>query len=231
MQDVYTYIQSLGAIISFTTSLIISYIVLKKDYRYSLNILFAGAVISMGLTTLFLFASNIYPILYNDNGPSYILSLSYQFLVFSLLLFLVCLLFINFGKSVFRSPVLYVYLVICLIASFYVLWFTEPFHTVAVGDVSSSSLFKVVIYSILVSAYLLTLFLTLYVYRKLQGQVKSNLGLFLVGWLIGGLALVLNVLGDYAHILDALTQVVLTVAMIVIFMSFNRESERREHPQ
>lgn len=218
-----TIVQTLTAFISFLTCMVLTFLILRKDISFLLNRLFASAIFMMGMTTFFLVLSNLPVILWQVDGPMLFLQAAYQSAIFAFFLFNLAAIFLIYGKQGLYSIRTGMFLVIGTIPTIYVIWFTTPFSRVALGDVVSTSLFKIIVFGFLVLSYLITLILFLLIYNTVEAEVKRNLQIFLAGWLIGGLAMVSIALGDFLRILDILGQVFLTFSVIIMYFSFGQQ--------
>ncbi|MFW9993967.1 MAG: hypothetical protein ACFFD4_18125 [Candidatus Odinarchaeota archaeon] len=222
-----TVIQTLTAFFSFLTCLILSYLVLRKDYKFLLNRLFAAAILMMGMSTLFLVLSNIPVLLWQGDGPFFLLQGSYQSVVIALYLFNLAALYLMYGQEGLYSLKTRIYLIAGNALCSYVIWLTNPFSRVALGDVVSTTLFKVTVFGFLIISYSFTLVLFLLVYKGVEEEVKRKMQIFISGWLIGGLAMASLGLGDFFRILDMVGQVLLSIGVIVIYVSFSPQLARR----
>ncbi|MHA2226725.1 MAG: hypothetical protein ACXAC8_16050 [Candidatus Hodarchaeales archaeon] len=227
-----TIVQSVTAFVSFLTCVILTFLVLRKDYRYLLNQLFSLAILLMGLTTLFLVFSNLPVIFLQVDSPVIFLQVSYQSAVLAFFFFNLAAIYMIFGRNGLFSIRTLTYFVVGNIGPIYVIWFTNPFTHVELGDVVSTTLFKVVVFGFLILSYLVTLILFLIVYRSVvAADVRRNLQIFLVGWIVGGLSMVSIALGDFLRILDIIGQLLLTLSVIVIYFSFNQQMSKEKQAQ
>jgi hypothetical protein len=220
-----TIIQTITAFISFSVGSILAYLILRKDPDFLLNRLFTAAIFMMGLSMFFLVVSNLPVLLLGDNGPYLPLQASYQSVVIAFFLFNLSAIFLMYGRESLSTMKVIIYGIAGNAICFFVIWFTTPFEHVALGDVISTTLFKAVIFGFLVISYLLTLVLFFLVYRGgIDGEIRRKMQFFILGWLVGGLAMISIALGDFVRMLDIIGQVLITLSVIIIYFSFSKQT-------
>ncbi|MFX0096005.1 MAG: hypothetical protein ACFFBD_29975, partial [Candidatus Hodarchaeota archaeon] len=80
-----------------------------------------------------------------------------------------------------------------------------------------------------VLAYFITLVTMLMTLPRLEGKLRTNSLIFIIGWLIGGMALTSIALGDVFRIFDVLGQIFLSIASIILYLSFSQQLTRNRN--
>jgi len=222
-----TIIQTITAFSSFLVASFLAFLIYRKDPEFLLNKLFSASIFMMGLSVLFLVISNLPVILTGQNGTHIPLQASYQCVVIALFFFNLSAIFLMYGRESLFTKKTKIYGItgnaICSI----VIWLSTPFEYVDLGDVNSTALFKVVVFGSMVISYLLTLLLFFLVFRSVEGKTRKNMQYFIMGWLVGGTAMMSIAFGDFIRMLDIAGQVLLTVSVIIIYLSFNPQISKK----
>jgi len=200
---------------------------LMRDKTFVLNQLFSIATVCIGLFSLMVGSSNL-PILLLGEGQLVsvtAMQLAYLFLLAALMLFFLTSLYIEFGPdSTFQKKVPLSLVMIYLVNLVVVLLPGSIYINLAdLGDVFTTILFKGVYYSSSVIFFLLTFLFYFKTYRSSEGITKERMRAFLICLALGGSALIASVLSDFLRELDLLQFIVLSIAMIVLWLGIRKK--------
>ncbi|MFX0063735.1 MAG: hypothetical protein ACFFC7_16305 [Candidatus Hermodarchaeota archaeon] len=180
-----------------------------------LNKIFAIANVFLGLTPLSFVLSNIPVILWEENVLLFP-QLAYTCLLIGLIFFLISAIILEFGEEEPFKPLYLIAMGAIIVINLIVIWFFEnSIYYVALGDINTSDWFTIVYYGSVPLVYLVTFFLYLKTYMAGEGTAKENMRWFLIGWIIGGLALITSVLSDFYRPLDLINFLILALAAFV----------------
>lgn len=226
MADIPFYI--VQTIIFFSSTIICfftSYSVYSRDKSYTLNRVFASASLFLGIFNLSMGLSNFPVIILEEQVIILAIQVAYSFLVLSLSFFLLSSIILQYSTVFpFRKVVLPVIGIIVLI-DISVMWLTEAFMpTETVGNIVTSSLFKVVVLGSLAFFYIITLILFIRTYQVTTGSVRKNVTWFLLGWGVGGLALIASALSDLIQFLDLIGPALLAIAIVIQQQGFRKRA-------
>lgn len=189
-----------------------------------LNKIFAIANVFLGLTPLNFVLSNIPVILWEENVLLFP-QLGYACLLIALIFFLISAIILEFGEEEPFKPLYLIAMGAIIVINVVVIWFFEnSIYYVALGDINTSDWFKIVYYGSVPLVYLLTFLLYLKTYMAGEGTAKENMRWFLIGWIIGGLALITSVLSDFFRLLDLVNFLILALAAFVQRRAFIRKT-------
>jgi len=227
MADTTLYcLQTIVFAIAGIICLVTTVLVFNRDRSFTLNQIFAGAILFLGVFNFSMLASNLPVILFEEQVFVTAIQLAYSFLVFSLSSFLLSAFILQLGTSFrFRNIVL-IFLGMIILLNVFVIWFTIAIipNEEILGDIMTSLLFKIAVQGTLAIFYLVTLFLFFKTYQETTGKVRKNVSWFLIGWLIGGLALIVSVLSDFVQFLDLIGPLLLAIAIIIQQRGFTRKT-------
>lgn len=217
-----TIVFGITGIICFITTVI----VFNRDRSFTLNQVFASAILFLGFFNFSMLASNIPVLLYEEQVIVAAIQLAYSFLVLSLTSFLLSAFILQYGTS-FRFRNYFIPLIgLIILIDLFVIWFTTAIipNEDILGDITTSISFKIAVQGTLAVFYLITLYLFFKTYQETTGNVRKNVSWFLIGWLIGGLALIVSVLSDFVQFLDLIGPLLLAIAIIIQQRGFTRKA-------
>ncbi|MFX1532628.1 MAG: hypothetical protein ACFFDI_00165 [Promethearchaeota archaeon] len=192
-----------------------------------LNRIFAIANVFLGLTPLSFVLSNIPVILWEENILIFV-QLAYTCLLIGMIFFLISAIILEFGEEEPFKPLYLIAMGAIIVINLVVIWeivfFENSIYYVALGDINTSIWFKIVYYGSVPLVYLLTFFLYLKTYMAGEGTAKENMRWFLMGWIIGGLALITSVLSDFFRPFDLINFLILALAAFVQRRAFIKKT-------
>ncbi|MHA1167676.1 MAG: hypothetical protein ACTSP4_09370 [Candidatus Hodarchaeales archaeon] len=222
MADVLFYTAQTGVLwLSCLINIIIAVIVYTRDRTFTLNRVFSLAVLNIGLFNFFMGASNIPVILTESQVIILAVQLAYVFLVIGLSVYVLSALILRYGEDrVYKNSILLSMVLFIAVNTVMIFLPGSIVTTEVVGDIVTGIFFKLVTYSSLVILFILSYYLFFRTYKETSGGVKNNIRWFLIGWTVGGIALVLNVLSDFYILFDLIGPAVLTIAIILQLQGF-----------
>jgi len=222
MADVLFYTAQTGVLwLSCLISIIIAVIVYTRDRSFTLNRVFSLAVLNIALFNFFMGVSNIPVILTGSQVIILAVQLSYVFLVIALSFFMLSALILRYGEDRAYKKNILSSMVLFIAVNTVMIFLPDSIVTTdIVGDIITSLFFKLVTYGSLVILFVLSFFLFFRTYKETAGSVKNNIMWFLIGWTVGGIALLLNVLSDFYIFFDLIGPVALTIAIILQLQGF-----------
>ncbi|MFX0090213.1 MAG: hypothetical protein ACFFBD_00515 [Candidatus Hodarchaeota archaeon] len=215
MSATFYFVQTVILFISAIILFVSAYLVFRRAPSALLNRLFTIAVGFLGLWCVFFGVSKIPVFLWEGQVELITFKLAYSFLFFALSSYLLSALFLEFGEDAFRYRNL-VLLSIINLASLGVLWLTDSISLTEIpGDTNTSLLFKLVFFGSSFLFFLLTFYFYFKTYQASEGSAKENLRWFLIGWILGGGAIVGGVFSDLYQLLDLIVFLLLAIAAFI----------------
>lgn len=220
-------LQTLSGYITFLVTIIVTYTVLHKDRSYILNQAFAVAIMALGLSSWAIGTSNL-PYFVKivgydaDAHMVFFIRLFYSFLVISLIAFFFVTLILESGNEIATNPFVITSLFLVILMNILVIILPDSIYVadISVGNTETSLLFKVVFFGSAVILYFLTFNNFYTVYKQTEGNTREGMKIFMIGWVVGGLALVLSVFSDFMREIDLVSQVLLAIGVIILSMGF-----------
>ncbi|MFW9854960.1 MAG: hypothetical protein ACFFFG_07855 [Candidatus Thorarchaeota archaeon] len=210
--------------VSALICLIITYVVYLRDPDYVLNQVFAGGSLALGFFNIMMGVSNAPVFLFQEQLIVQAVQLAYSALVISLCFFLLSSVILQFGTSFPRRAGLLTILMLIVFVDLFVIWFTDEVFvpTTILGDVTTSSLFKLVVLGSLALIYLCALILFVFTFRETEEDTRRNIGWLLGGWLVGGAALITSAISDFYQPFDLVGPFLLGLALFIMQRGFIR---------
>ena len=214
--------------------IILAVIIFRRDPTYALNKLFAIGLVCLGLAMFFFSFGNVpYLVFGEQTSNASIVVLSMQifltFLSFSLASFLLASIVLLYGSTYAFSYRVYPYLIIYLGLSIIVTWFTNSIILVGLqGDITVGFYVTIIIFPLIVALYLIIMYFFREVYQQTEGIIKQQMKMFLFGWILAGLAILLAGLSNFlptGRILDITAPTVLSISIIVLFQGFTHKAD------
>lgn len=203
-------------------SLIISFLIYKKDPHYQLNQTFSLAVGFLGLSYIFSFLGNLYYIL-NETGEIFFIRTAFFLAPVAFIFFYYTALGISKGTDVTYSKDSLALFFLLLVVDFVIIYGLNgvSFDIGSQTNSVSSLPFKVFDLGAIAILYFIVYYYFIQSYRAINDQqVKKNLSYFLIGWFFGGLGLFAIVGSDAFRILDLLGPITIVIGMIIISRPF-----------
>lgn len=230
-------IQTLAGLAVTAIGLITALIVLKKDSKFILNRLFASALSFMGLSMLFFAFGNVPIILNIDPGlQTTITIITMQLFLSFLVLSFTCFLYSGFvllyGANQAFDLTRKIILVVIVLLSLIIIWFTQSVITIGTqGNIETGHYVNIVLYPLILVLYLSTMYFYYKVYQESEADIKPQIKLFLIGWVIAGISLVSSALSNfitYGRILDLVSPLILCLSLIFVYQGFREKKSKSE---
>jgi hypothetical protein len=211
--------QSIVSFFSFLIMLLVAKRVSEKE-DYILNKVFAIASVFIALSMITLSTGNI-PVIFSLGEFTVIfVQFFYLFLVIGLSFFVMVGMLLKYGKEIAMKQNVLAVLVLIGILNAITIFLPDSITLSSPGNTVTSTLFKIVFFGTMIFYYLFIFLMFALTYRVVAEDIKPMMKLFLVGWSIGGIALVLNVFSDFYRLLDVMSPGVLTLGLFLVERGF-----------
>lgn len=222
IHDWFDVAQALAFFFIAFISLIISFLIYRKDPSYTLNWTFSLGVAILGLTYVFSFLGNLYYMFY-DHGDIFYIRTAFFLAPIAFMFFYYTSLGIYRGvNSMYSKPSLVIFLPLFVVDFIIIYVFNGVVFKEGSQTNSISTLpFKIVDLGSILVLYILVYYFFIKSYRSVDDrEVKTNLRFFLIGWAFGGLGF-LSILGsDYFRILDLIGPLTICLGILILSRSF-----------
>ena len=209
--------------------IILALMIIRHDPSYSLNRSFAIGLVCIGLAMFFFSSSNIPYLVFGEQSSNtgiIILSMQLFLTFFSIAItsFLFASYILLYGSPYAFSYRTYPYIIIYLGSSIIVTWFTQSIIPLDLqGDIKVGFFVEIIFFPLTVVVYLMIMYFFKEVYEQTEGDVKYQLQMFLLGWILAGVAMLLAALSNLlpgGRVLDIAAPIVVSVTLNVIFQGF-----------
>lgn len=220
LNDQFTLTQCIIFFLIAVISIMLSYLIYRKDPTYSLNILFSVGVGLLGLSYIFSFLSDFYYLYTESNNVLFIQTAFFLAPIAFMFFYFTAMAIYSGVDAIYKKSIILLFIIIFLV-NFIVIYFDNGIYYVSNTNTKSTTPFKLTNLLVIAILYLIIYYYFIRSYFVIDDAfVKNNIRYFLIGWFFGGLGLLSIVGSDYIRELDLVGPIFICIGVIIISRSF-----------